>query len=581
MKTAIQKLGMIVVMLLSSFTTWAYDFEVDGLFYRLLSMDDMTVEVTYGESKYEGDICVPAEVQYHDAKFSVTSIGEGSFSKATTIESIVLPESIEKIGNRAFSGCSSLAKINLPNNIKIIGNEAFDGCCMIQNITLPTSLEIIGMKSFKNCNLLSEITLPASLNTIEQYAFEGDFNIHKIILEDSNEEIKIFGCYYGYYDNYNKWHSGWEPAFKDCQLYSVYCGRKITDMTSNSEKCEPAFSNQKHIVDLTIGPYVTEVENEQFKGLTNLENLSILSNLISIGDESFRDCVSLKLLELPKSVQSLGKKSFYACKKIDSISIPSSVVEIKDEAFSKCIGLKSLIIEDGNSSLKMGHGPNIKGYNNDYYGLFSNLPVEIIYLGRDIDWSTGSGGFNYGSPFSNLENLKNLTMSGCIQDVSNMFTNCKTIECLTLGTEVKSIIDGAFEKNDLIYVMCQSSIPPEATKSVYGIPPVFSNKTYISSKLIVPKESLSLYKSHALWKNFLNIEGYESSGVDTIFPDESNNFEISKGDIISHGENSMDIYTIDGRCISSSKLYSGERLSLNPGMYIITCNRRVHKILIK
>ena len=41
-----------IAVLLGSVMANAYDFEVDGMYYNLLSATDLTVEVTEGENEY-------------------------------------------------------------------------------------------------------------------------------------------------------------------------------------------------------------------------------------------------------------------------------------------------------------------------------------------------------------------------------------------------------------------------------------------------------------------------------------------------------------------------------------------------
>lgn len=52
MKKLIQKLGVTAVMLLTFFSAMAYDFEYDGLYYKILSTADLTCEVVSGDSPY-------------------------------------------------------------------------------------------------------------------------------------------------------------------------------------------------------------------------------------------------------------------------------------------------------------------------------------------------------------------------------------------------------------------------------------------------------------------------------------------------------------------------------------------------
>ena len=56
----------------------AQTFEVDGINYKVTG--ENTVEVTYNDTKYSGDVKIPATVTSENGiKYSVTSIGERVF----------------------------------------------------------------------------------------------------------------------------------------------------------------------------------------------------------------------------------------------------------------------------------------------------------------------------------------------------------------------------------------------------------------------------------------------------------------------------------------------------------------------
>ena len=47
-----------IAVLLCSVMANAYDFEVDGIYYNIISSTNLTVGVTYGEKKYSGEIYI-------------------------------------------------------------------------------------------------------------------------------------------------------------------------------------------------------------------------------------------------------------------------------------------------------------------------------------------------------------------------------------------------------------------------------------------------------------------------------------------------------------------------------------------
>ena len=140
---------------------------------------------------------------------SVTSIGEWAFLGCSSLTSITIPNSVTSIGDRALYGCSSLSSINvsdnnkyycdidgilfnkdkteiikypgkkegtayqIPNSVTSIGDSAFRWCSNLTNIAIPDSVTSIGDEAFSYCGILTSITIPNSVTSIGYYAFSG------------------------------------------------------------------------------------------------------------------------------------------------------------------------------------------------------------------------------------------------------------------------------------------------------------------------------------------------------------------------------------------------------------------------
>ncbi len=89
----------------------AYDFEVDGYYYNIIS--DNSVEITYGEYEYAGSIVIPNMVFYEESDYVVEVIGESAFSNCSALTEITIPEGVTSIGYEAFEGCFALDTIHV------------------------------------------------------------------------------------------------------------------------------------------------------------------------------------------------------------------------------------------------------------------------------------------------------------------------------------------------------------------------------------------------------------------------------------------------------------------------------------
>lgn len=90
---------LISMLVLPLVSMSAYDFEVDGIYYNLLS--DNKVEVTKGGNKYTGDVMIPEEVN----SYKVVQIGEKAFYNCEGLTSVSIPNSVTSIGEYAFQLC--------------------------------------------------------------------------------------------------------------------------------------------------------------------------------------------------------------------------------------------------------------------------------------------------------------------------------------------------------------------------------------------------------------------------------------------------------------------------------------------
>ena len=153
-----------LALLLCSTSLLAHDFEVDGIYYSIVSSTDLTVEVSYKGSssnsysnEYSGSIIIPESVTYDGATYSVTSIGGSAFSGCSGLTSVTIGNSVTSIEYSAFRGCSGLTSVTIPNSVTSIGGYAFYSCKGLTSVTIGNSVKSIGDYAFRDCSELTDV----------------------------------------------------------------------------------------------------------------------------------------------------------------------------------------------------------------------------------------------------------------------------------------------------------------------------------------------------------------------------------------------------------------------------------------
>ncbi|MCD7713750.1 MAG: leucine-rich repeat domain-containing protein [Prevotella sp.] len=165
--------GLLAALLLfCSAPAWAfttgqqnYDFEVDGIYYHILSTDGQpTAEVTFlyydmqtnannqNKDAYTGDIVIPETVwdiytanhpsggSATNKLYTITGIGDYAFYYNTSLTSVEIPNTVTSIGYQAFICCSALKTVILGNSVQSIDIDAFFSCsALTQIVSLNTT----------------------------------------------------------------------------------------------------------------------------------------------------------------------------------------------------------------------------------------------------------------------------------------------------------------------------------------------------------------------------------------------------------------------------------------------------------
>lgn len=185
-----KRIALILNLIFIGVSSWAYDFEVDGIYYNITSTNTCSVTFEKYEdykykSNYAGDIVIPETVKYAGKELVVTSIGMDAFYNCAGLKSISLPNTITYIGVEAFYGCSGLFSFVMPNSVTDIGWDVFHLCSKLEKIVISNSLKIIPNNAFRYCQSLKSVDIPKSVVTIANNVFQYCNNLSKVTIPKS------------------------------------------------------------------------------------------------------------------------------------------------------------------------------------------------------------------------------------------------------------------------------------------------------------------------------------------------------------------------------------------------------------
>ena len=514
MKT-IKQLLITVAVLLYSVTASAHDFEVDGIYYKIISESDLTVEVTYkgrsyneNSNEYSGELVIPVTVIYnaktycvtniendafHDCTSltnvtignSVTNIENDAFHDCTSLTNVTIGNSVTNIGRYAFNGCTSLTSVTIPNNVITIGTGAFYDCTALTRITIGNSVTSIGSLAFKNCSKLAYVTIPNSVTTIGSSAFSGCKNLASITIPNSLTTIKnetFYNCYAlkiqipasvktiedrafinseinalvfeAGTDTITIGHdtSYGKPLFNSCKIDSVFINRNI----KSKDNYRPPFEGNISLKFVEIGENVTYIPTKLFNDCSKIVDFQIKGNLEFIGEYAFGSCTGIKEVKIgnpEKSRATISRSAFYNCKNLKSVEINNAVIE--SYAFYNCSNLVSLTIDDKSTSIGT-------------------------------------------SAFQDCTSLTKLKTGNGIKAIENhAFYNCSSLTEITLGKRINYIGQYAFyncENIDILYALPKNAINCGED--------VFSDNVYKYATLYVKESSIDSYDTNEPWSKF-------------------------------------------------------------------------------
>ena len=544
-------------------------FEVDGIRYVPVSpsertcdaidcvYDSLITDIHIGKSvAYKGIAMSVKEVKpytcYHqpyitNATFDFEGkIGDYAFYNCTALKEVTTNNHGD-VGDYAFSGCTALEKVNL-NNRGSIGEEAFIDCSALKDVTI-TNAGAISSRAFNNTSIEGKLVISnngeigtsafsnidgnfnATVNNagrIQTSAFANSTGLQTLELGElvtNIHEKSFMGC--NNLTSVRTMQKGviGNNAFANCYaLQTVDLGDSITSIGSS------AFCECRSLLNIKIPDAVNTLGSEAFKGCTSLKSVDMGKGAGSIESSTFDDCSALSEIRVSDKVKSIDIYAFRGCRSLSQIVLPQSLATIADYAFQGCSGLKIIVMEeqgDDATTLELSLGSNGSS------PLFANCPLDSVYIGRNIAYSTESSkGYSpfyrntslravtitdketeiSPNEFYGCTNLKNMRIGDGVTTIGDWaFSGCSSLDYFAFGARVKNIGKEAFSDcNSVTRIISRASTPPTCGSQA------LDDINKWTCNLIVPKGKIEIYQSAEQWKDFFFTEEVDMGFLHTL-----------------------------------------------------------------
>ena len=295
----------------------AYDFEVGGFYYNILSLSDRTAEVTCqgiesGDENhtatYSGDIVIPKTVEYAGQTFSVTEINPYAFINCK-IGTLTIHNGIVNICSTKDDETASVGGMyGLFDNLIIEYGETPIQC----------------FRGLVDGDVTNSVYLGRNIDGAQgtNIVYRGG-SFKSITFGDKLTELK--------------------DVCSDCS--------NLTEVSipANIKSLDQTFMGCKNLK--VVIAHGVEVINYAFVN-SGIETID-MPNLKIIKDTSFKGCNSLKKIVISMGVTKIGNGTysndgiFEGCVNLESVTLPYSLIEFESSrAFVDCISLKDIIVKN-------------------------------------------------------------------------------------------------------------------------------------------------------------------------------------------------------------------------------------------
>lgn len=210
-----------------------------------------------------------------------------------------------------------------------LAEDAFADCSSIERIVLPNSIEYIPKATFKGFSSLVSLTVPfigdARYKTTDNTQYPLGYMFGDVAFDGATAVLQ------------NYFRNGYSS---NAEFYIPDSLREV-NVTDSTVLPKGAFSYCANLSTVTLDK-LTYIGSNAFIGCTNLKNVSLPNSVEKILGSCFCDCTNLTYVRLPLNLVTMVDRFFMNCTSLTTVLIEKNITKIDERAFEGCTSLSKI-----------------------------------------------------------------------------------------------------------------------------------------------------------------------------------------------------------------------------------------------
>ena len=342
-----------------------------------------------------------------------------------SITNIVIDNSITGISNGAFNGCNNVQEITLPFVGKSRSAKAYEGVfgyIFGYNVVDPKSTGTTDATRRFLFNIDGVQVAYLSGSGTPYFDSIASYNSYVNYVVSSSSST----TFVGYRLRQGTTTSGiWQYSCNNGSGLTVYSTSGGNSSTTGYRLQSYYYNIPSSIKKVTVTD-ATTIPEEAFMNCTAIEEINLNEGITSIEQNVFRGCTNLKTCDLPLTLNSIGTQAFQKCTSLMSISFPTGITSIPAYLCDGCTSLKNIDFSDEITTI------GNYSFRNCTSNLSLMLPESLVTIGSNA--------------FERNDSITEIVLPEHVTTINEKaFLNCAGVENIVFNDQLKTIGNNAFQ----------------------------------------------------------------------------------------------------------------------------------------